>query len=698
MLRSNYKYFETMNLTNKFFNIKLLTKIIIILLAISLKVIGQTTDIYVAKNGDDLNTGTKEKPLKTIEAALKIKSDKNRIIYLRKGYYQIENTINVSSNTTIASYNNEYVQISGGKVLDVNKFVVITDTLQSSRINKKSYGKIYKTNLKNHGVINWGELKQTGYDANKQPAPLELFYNKKPLTIARWPNDSLVSIGKVIEKGATRTNKSNRELPIFHYTFNKPLSWSKAPDIWIAGQFAVGWAYDNLSVEKIDTISKAIYTNNNASYGIYSSDDSSDGNIKAARNVRGFYFYNILEELDQPGEWYLDRSSGDLYLWPETSIKNAIIEVSTLDNNLIILKNASNVKIKNISFCTNQNTFVKITNSNKITFEGCSFINSGLLAIEATKSKNVKIINSVIGHTGSGGISIEGGDRKTLDPSNNVIQNCEFYDYSRIYKTYTPAITLAGVGNIVKNCYIHDTPDQAIIFSGNDHIITNNKIETVCYGFSDMGAIYTGRDPSSTGSSITNNLFKNIYNEHSNMIAAVYMDDGSGGINVTNNLFDNCGSKYESGFGGVHINGGANNLLKNNIFINCQIAYSNSPWSDKKWNDMYLKNPYYIKQLTETVDIRSQKYIMKYPYLKNFFDSTSIHSRKNIIENTMCYNVKKITTGSGYQVANTYQSNNSNHKLPLKSTKQSNMLQIPEEVKRWPGWKPIDYNNIGLKK
>jgi len=29
-----------------------------------------------------------------------------------------------------------------------------------------------------------------------------------------------------------------------------------------------------------------------------------------------FYFLNVLEELDQPGEWFLDTASGVLYFWP----------------------------------------------------------------------------------------------------------------------------------------------------------------------------------------------------------------------------------------------------------------------------------------------------------------------------------------------------------------------------------------------
>ena len=31
-----------------------------------------------------------------------------------------------------------------------------------------------------------------------------------------------------------------------------------------------------------------------------------------------YFVENILEELDSPGEWYLDRAHRKLYLWPKT--------------------------------------------------------------------------------------------------------------------------------------------------------------------------------------------------------------------------------------------------------------------------------------------------------------------------------------------------------------------------------------------
>ena len=41
-----------------------------------------------------------------------------------------------------------------------------------------------------------------------------------------------------------------------------------------------------------------------------------------------FYAYNLLEELDAPGEWYLDRQKGLLYFYPPSDCQEADVRFS----------------------------------------------------------------------------------------------------------------------------------------------------------------------------------------------------------------------------------------------------------------------------------------------------------------------------------------------------------------------------------
>ena len=60
-------------------------------------------------------------------------------------------------------------------------------------------------------------------------------------------------------------------------------------------------------------------------------------------------YENIFEELDQPGEYYIDRNTKMLYLYPKEGFnENSDIWLSQLSENLISGTNVSNVTFKNL--------------------------------------------------------------------------------------------------------------------------------------------------------------------------------------------------------------------------------------------------------------------------------------------------------------------------------------------------------------
>ena len=651
---------------------------------------------YVAMNGNDHNPGTLERPFKTIDAAWNAitQSAAGEIkVFLRAGNYPIDkgvvwtgdNATNLKT-ITFSGYKNETVNLIGGVTLNNAAFQKVTEKKILDRLPANARNEVYVTDLTTQGVSDFGVIKMNGIKAPLLPAALELFYNGAVLTIARWPNDTLLPIGKVIVR------KSAGDDPGFEMGSNRPDRWAASPDKWIAGLFAVGYAFDNIPVDSIDRTNEILYLKNNPSYGIYSSTDASSGQIQAARKARGYYFYNVLEELDQPGEWWLDRSAKKLYLWPPAPLSGANVQVSVLEQPILKISGCSHLTIQNINFSCTRGIALQIERSKMISVRNCQFSNTGLQAIVAGPVSDVQIIHCSFANTGAGGIILNGGDRKKLEPAHDVVQNCEFYNYSRLYKTYMPAVYLGGVGNSILHCYIHDAPDQAILFGGNNNRIAYNHIKNVCSGFSDMGAVYTGRDPSSTGDTIDNNWFDHIQNNFGE-IAALYMDDGSGGMIVDQNLFSASGS---GGFGAVHVNGGGNNKFDNNIFVQCDKAFSNQPWNEEQWRSLYFRNPGYFKKLTQTVDIRSAVYTSQYPFLKDFFDTTTAHPRINTINNTICYQVKVFYTGSGYTATHSLQTND-DPGLAKAGQPGFELPPVPAEVKQWPNWRPVEWDKIGNK-
>jgi hypothetical protein len=67
-----------------------------------------------------------------------------------------------------------------------------------------------------------------------------------------------------------------------------------------------------------------------------------------------YYFYNVLEELDTPGEWYLDRESGLLYWYPSMPLEKADVMLSLLTESILTMKGVSHVTLKGITFTGNE--------------------------------------------------------------------------------------------------------------------------------------------------------------------------------------------------------------------------------------------------------------------------------------------------------------------------------------------------------
>jgi hypothetical protein len=617
-----------------------------------------TVNYYVAPNGQQGNPGTIDRPFQRPEQALQAVSGlsgaTNATIYVRAGSYPFKQTLTVtgtgagdSKHITITNYQSEKVSFTGSQKLDPGKFVVVSDGNILKRLPSVARGKVYQIDLKAAGVNDFGRMAPHGYK-NVLPSPLELFYNGKTLPLARYPNEGFLPIGEVSDHGDNKTHRG----AVFQTDDSHIRNWGTADQAWVCGYFANGYSDDNMQVASFDGGSRTIHTKDPALYGVYSSTDVSTNILKNAKGVRGFYVYNLLEELDQPGEWFLDAPTGILYLWPaDNAITTADVEVSMLRTPILTATNTSNFTVKGITFAYGRTTGISLDGTTGTIISDCVFNGLGTVGITTAGPDNKPLGNTglfiracTFEHTGTGGVILVGGVRKTLTPGNDIVDNCTFTDYSRRNLTYCPAVWLIGVGNQVTHCDIQDAPGQAIIFYGNDLVIAYNHIKHVLYHITDAGAVYTGRDPSTTGNSITSNYFENIGSDLGASTTAIYLDDGTSGTEVDNNIFDKCGTGGTYNFGAVHINGGTENTLKNNQFIDCQRAYSHTPWKDQDWKDL-ISNP--GKRSNPDIDMRSDVFLKKYPYLKAIDDTVNLAKRENHTYNTVMVRTPELGDGQG---------------------------------------------------
>jgi hypothetical protein len=176
------------------------------------------------------------------------------------------------------------------------------------------------------------------------------------------------------------------------------------------------------------------------------------------------------------------------------------------------------------------------------------------------------VVSCDIYDTGECGVILGGGDRKTLEPGRNYAVNNRIHNFGRWVRTYRPAVFLCGVGNRVAHNLMHDAPHTAVFFLGNDHILEFNEVYRVCTETGDAGAFYIGRDWTQRGNVVRYNYFHDL-TATMQAVVAVYLDDMACGTTVVGNII--CRVHL-----GMLVGGGRDNIVENNIFLDCPLAIS----------------------------------------------------------------------------------------------------------------------------
>ena len=274
----------------------------------------------MSASGKDNNPGTIVKPFATLEKARKevrkiLAKEKNISIsvYFRGGDYFFKNSVvfdSLDSGTgdhpvTYSAYNNESVSFSGGISIPVKYATSVKDDLVLNRFPATAKNKILQIDLKKSGIKDFGTLTPRGFARPYQPAPMELFCNKGAMHLARYPNDTLIPLGKVLDPGSIpRNGDFSHRGGKFHFSTDQPNRWAAAKDIWISGFFRYGYADDAVQIADLDLKNKIISTKQETLYG-----------FESGKNFQRWFAYNLLEEIDSPGEYYIDRASGVLYFY-----------------------------------------------------------------------------------------------------------------------------------------------------------------------------------------------------------------------------------------------------------------------------------------------------------------------------------------------------------------------------------------------
>lgn len=305
--------------------------------------------LFVAPNGNDKHPGTVSKPFKNLHHAIYVslqQANKHVVLNLRNGVYELDRTIQINAtdfkpaSLKITAYNKEGVTISAGKQLQ----------------------------------LRWTHWKEGIYVA-KVPSGIQferLYVNDKPQHLARYPNYD--STARVFNGTAADAISPER---VKH--------WKNPVGGYVHALHGHEWGGFHYRITGSDS-------NGNLEL------EGGWQNNRPNQMHKTFRFVeNVFEELDAPGEWWLDRINDQLYYYPApgVSIHKARITVSQFINSIELKgtpeKPLKNLQITGIRFSHNERSFMltrePLLRSDWTIFRGAAILLDGTEHTNITQCK-----------------------------------------------------------------------------------------------------------------------------------------------------------------------------------------------------------------------------------------------------------------------------------------------------------------------
>lgn len=452
----------------------------------------------------------------------------------------------------------------------------------------------------------------------------DLYCDSERLVLARWPNRGTDDMPGGQWAFVAKNAPENPNTTYF-YEGDRPAGWKNTSQLQVSIWPNYNWWQTIAGVASLDTSARKIVLADTLPYTI--------------EPGRRFFFQNVLEELDTPGEWFHDKATNTLYLWPPKDPATAEIVAPRLDN-AIIVRGAVQTTLLGFTIEATRADGVRFEDAAESMLARSVIRNTGGYGVVVEGGHAVRVHGNDIYETGRGGISLNGGDRPTLVPGNHSAVNNHIHHFGRIWQTYQTGVNVSGVGNRVAHNLIHDAPHIAILLGGNEHIIEYNDVHHICLEGADNGGFYMGRDWTQRGNILRFNKFHDIYGfglsglgpdssgkfqyETPHQAWGVYLDDCSSGTAIFGNLF------YRVPLCGVMIGGGRDNRVVNNVFVDCIPAlHIDARWDAYPWDLM--------RERLEAMHCNEPPYSERYPELLAMGDDPRRPANNAFTNNIVAY-------------------------------------------------------------
>ena len=660
------------------------------------------TKLFVSNSGDDSAEGTIDRPLKTIQKALDIvsrykpsqKTD-GVVIYIREGSYVFDKTLEITKEMCdtlenvgliISSYNNEKVTIGCGASVKGSDFKKVdetnTDKETLNRVHPDAKGNLYYIDYETIGMDNMHGFKD-GQNSRGSMGVIEL--NESELKLSRYPDTGWDHFEEIINGGRTRGD-TVFESAVFRPIDKKVFTWKQTGTIGLYGAFCNPWTTSRCFYDEADPINQTI-----SEWG--SLNANNDPISKVLRYEGGgegrFYYYNILEEANLPGDWCFDDEQKRIYIYPPDGKFNDEDTVSLGAGGVDTVVNANgaaNVIINGISmsFCNNA---AYLENCNNVVFQDCEFKNVTGNALNIKNSYKCGVIYSKFGKCNAGVLLGQYGNG--LTGKRNFVQNCYFIGgINGIF---------ANSGAIISHNFFTGLDSECVYPSGSETITEYNEI--LCSNLKGIeGGFYYA-----LGS--FNNQNQHMRRNYFHDSRAPLSNDARPGISMIDDMgqslfaYENIYDDRKAGTVGSH--GGDYSVFDGNIFWNCKSGGGNSThyYMSEIQKTAYLndaRNSVLLSSINKSFNSYAE-WRNRYPEVKKQVDFMIEQSDKYVADKeTFTSDENKwIGTDTGcYYVNNIYVNTKFSGptKLGLEYThKDEDVLNHPEKIKQEYG---MDWNVI----